>query len=80
MASLSVLEGHSSKTLIDPVKRVRNVRLQARLVVVRPPRTDVVALTARTLEWAIFPPQRMDIGLTRVGVEELVEMRKTEHN
>jgi hypothetical protein len=56
------------------------VALQARLVVVRPPRTDVVALTARTLEWAIFPPQRMDIGLTHFGVEEVVEMRKTEHN
>ena len=39
------------------------VAFQSRLVVVRTPRTDVVALTARTLEWAIFPPQRMDIGL-----------------
>jgi hypothetical protein len=28
MASLSVLEGHSSKTLIDPEKRVRNVNHQ----------------------------------------------------
>ena len=55
------------------------VAFQARLGVVGAPRTDVVALTARTLEWAIFPPQHMDIGLTRVGVEELVEMRKNEH-
>src|SRR5678816_2636292 len=30
------------------------VALQARLVVVRPPRTDVVTLTAGTLEWALF--------------------------
>jgi hypothetical protein len=44
---------------------------QSGLVVVRAPGTDVVALTAGTLEWAIFPPQRMDIGLTRCGVEEL---------
>src|ERR671930_208082 len=51
------------------------VALQARLVVVRPPRTDVVALTAGTLEGALFPPQRMDIGLTRFGVKEVVEMR-----
>jgi hypothetical protein len=29
MASLSVLEGHSSKTLIDPEKRVRNVNCTA---------------------------------------------------
>src|SRR5215470_4720338 len=46
------------------------VAFQARLGMVGAPGTDVVALTARALEWAIFPPQRMDIGLTRVGVEE----------
>ena len=55
------------------------VASQSRLVMVRTPRTDVVALTARTLEWAIFPPQRMDVGLTRCGVEELVEMRNHRH-
>jgi hypothetical protein len=55
------------------------VALQPRLVVVRPPRTDIVALTAGTLEWAIFPAQRMDIGLTRFGVEELVEMGHNRH-
>jgi len=51
------------------------VAFQSRLGVVRPPRTDMVALTARTLEWALFPPQRMDIGLTRFGVQEVGEMR-----
>jgi hypothetical protein len=40
--------------------------------VVRPPRTDMVALTVGTLEWALFPPQRMDRGLTCFGVEEVV--------
>ena len=55
------------------------VAFQSRLGVVRTPRTDVVALTARTLEWAIFPPQRMDIGLTRFSVEEVVEMRHNRH-
>ena len=55
------------------------VAFQSRLVVVRPPRTDLVALTAGALEWAIFPPQRMDIGLTCFGVEELVEMRHDRH-
>jgi hypothetical protein len=30
-----------------------------------------MALTAGTLEGPIFPPQRMDIGLTRSGVEEV---------
>ena len=44
------------------------VALQSGLVVIRPPGTDVVTLTARTLEGPIFPAQRMDIGLTRFGV------------
>jgi len=55
------------------------VALQSGLVVVGTPRTNVVALTPRTLEGPIFPPQRMDVRLTRFGVEELVEMRKNEH-
>src|SRR5215468_5256185 len=55
------------------------VAFQSRLVVVRAPGTDVVALTAGTLEWAIFPPQRMDIRLTRFSVEELVQMRHKRH-
>src|SRR5262252_8985124 len=51
------------------------VALQAWLVVVGAPRTDVVALTPRTLEGPIFPAQHMDVGLTRFGVEEVVKMR-----
>src|SRR5215475_4937999 len=58
---------------------LQRLAFQARLGVVRTPRTNVVALTARALEWAIFPPQRMDIGLTRVGAEEVVEMRHHRH-
>src|SRR5215471_17825450 len=55
------------------------VAFQPRLVVVRPLGTDIVALTVGTLEWAIFPPQRMDIGLTRFGVKEVVEMQHNRH-
>jgi hypothetical protein len=55
------------------------VALQAGLVVVGAPRTDVVALTPRTLEWPIFPAQCMDVGLTRFGVEEVVQMRHNRH-
>ena len=51
------------------------VAFQSRLIVVRAPGTDVVALTARTLEWTIFPPQHMNTKWTRFGVEELVQMR-----
>src|SRR5438094_6136140 len=49
------------------------VALQSRLVVVGAPRTDVVALTPRTLEGPIFPAQHMDVGLTCFGVEEVVQ-------
>src|SRR5262249_27340622 len=55
------------------------VALQSGLVVVGTPRTDVVALTPRTLEGPIFPAQYMDIGLTRCGVEEVVQMRNHRH-
>src|SRR5262249_38859476 len=55
------------------------VALQSGLVVVGPPRTDVVALTPRTLEGPIFPAQRMDVGLTLFGVEELVDVREHWH-
>jgi hypothetical protein len=41
-------------------------------VVVIVPGTDGVALTTGTVERTIFPPSRMDIGVARVGVEELV--------
>ena len=40
---------------------------------------DVVALTPRTLERPILPAQLMDVGLTRFGVEEVVQMRNNRH-
>src|SRR5262245_3001028 len=55
------------------------VAFQSGLVVVGTPKTDVVALTPRTLERPILPAQGMDVGLTRVGVEEVVKMRHKRH-
>ena len=46
------------------------VALQSRLVVICPPGTNIVALTSGTLEGTILPPQRMDVRLTLVDVEE----------
>jgi hypothetical protein len=43
------------------------------MVSVRPPGIDVLALAPGTLEWAVFPPKCMDVGLTVCGVEELVD-------
>jgi hypothetical protein len=39
----------------------------------------MVALAARTLQRTVFPPERMDIGLTLFGVEELVQMGEHRH-
>ena len=55
------------------------VAFQARLGMVGAPGTHVEALTAGTLEGPILPAPRMDGGLTRVGVEEVVEMRHHRH-
>jgi hypothetical protein len=43
-------------------------------VVVRPPGIDILALTPGTLEGTLFPPQRVDGGLTMFGIEELVDV------
>jgi hypothetical protein len=58
---------------------VTPVAFAAGAVVVRAPWIDVLALASGTLEWAIFPPQRMDIVLTLVNVEELVDIREHRH-
>jgi len=41
-------------------------------VVVIAPLSDVVAVAPGTLQRALFPPQRMDVGLACVGTEKLV--------
>jgi hypothetical protein len=55
------------------------VALQAGLVVIGAPRTNVVTLTPRTLEGSIFPAQQMNVGLTRFRVEKVVQMRHHRH-
>ncbi len=48
-------------------------------VVVIAPRIDVVAVAPGTWQRAIFPPQRMDVGLAGVGTEKLVYMGENRH-
>src|SRR5262245_26720827 len=67
------IEGALATLLFDAVA------FHARLGVIGAPGPDVVALTPRTLEGPIFPAQRMDVSLTRFGVEEVVEMRHHRH-
>jgi len=58
---------------------VAPVAFAPRSVVVRPPRIDVLALAPGTLEGPLFPSQRVDVGMTLIGVEELVEVREHWH-
>jgi hypothetical protein len=48
-------------------------------VLVGAPASDVVALASGTLQWTIFPPERMDVGLALFGVEEVMQMREDRH-
>jgi hypothetical protein len=43
------------------------------------PDMERTTLTRRTLEGSIFPAQPLDGGLTRFGVEELVQMRNNRY-
>ena len=49
-------------------------------ILVCAPLANVVALAARTLQRTIFPPQRMDLRLALLGVEELVHMGEHWHS
>jgi len=55
------------------------VALASGAIVVRTPAANVVALAARTLQRPVFPPERMDVGLALVGVEEVVQMGEHWH-
>ena len=48
-------------------------------IVILPPRIHIPALAPGTLEGTIFPPQRMDVGLTLVNVEALVDVCAYRH-
>ena len=48
-------------------------------VMVRAPKADGVALAPGTLERAIFPAQRMDVGLALFGTKKLVDIGEHRH-
>ena len=57
-----------------PLAAVAPVALAPGAVVVRAPGIDVLALAPGTLEWALLPPQRVGVGVTLFGVEELMNV------
>ena len=48
-------------------------------VMIAPPGPDVVAVTPGALEWAIFPPERVEISMAGIGIEELMEIGEHGH-
>ena len=58
---------------------VAPVTFQPWPIVVHAPGTDVLAVTPGTLERTIVPPERVDIGVAAVSVEELVERGEYRH-
>ena len=73
------MEQGRGKIIEGPLATVAPVALAPRAVVIRPPGIDVLALAPGTLEWAVFPPECMDVGLALVSVAEVVQIREYRH-
>src|SRR2546429_4101322 len=76
---LALVEQRMGQIIEGTLAAVTPVAFASGSVVVRPPRIDVLALAPGTLEWTIFPSQRMDIDVAAIGVEELVDVREHRH-
>src|SRR5262245_59165216 len=76
---LALVEQGVGKVIEGAFAAVTPVAFTAGAVVVRPPRINVLALAPGTLKGTLFPPQRMDIGVTLIDVEEVVEVREHWH-
>ena len=72
--SFALVEQRIGEIIEGPLAAVAPVALASRAIVVCPPGIDVLALAPRTLQRAVFPSQRMDVGVTVFGVEELVDI------
>jgi len=73
------MEERIGQVIEGALAAVAPVALAPRPIVVRPPWINSLALASGTLEWTIFPSERMDIGLTLLGVKEVVDVREHRH-
>src|SRR5215831_5272671 len=71
---LALVEQGVGEVVESALAAIAPVAFTSRSVVIIPPRIDVLALAPGTLEGTIFPPQRMDVGVTLIDVEELVDV------
>src|SRR5262245_13667080 len=76
---LALVEQGTSEVVEGALAAVTPVAFASRSILVRAPASDGVTLASRTLQWTVLPPERMDVGLALVGVEEVVQMREYRH-
>src|SRR3989454_679604 len=69
---LALMEQGIGQIVEGALAAVAPVAFASGSVVVIAPGTNGLAVATGTLPWAIFPPQRMDVGLACIGTEKLV--------
>ncbi|HEU0049471.1 MAG TPA: hypothetical protein VFQ43_17930 [Nitrososphaera sp.] len=69
---LALMEQGIGQIVEGALAAVAPVAFASGSVVVIAPGTNGLAVATGTLQWAIFPPQRMDVGLACIGTEKLV--------
>src|SRR5262245_55448404 len=77
---LALVPQGSSEVVGGALTAMAPVAFASGTVLVRAPTAHVVALAPRTLEWTIFPPERMDVGLALFSIEKLVHMGEHRHD
>ena len=77
--SLAPVEEGRGEIVAGALTAVTPVAFASGAILVRAPAAYVVALTARTLQGAVFPPECMDVGLALVSVAEVVQIREYRH-
>ena len=76
---LALVQQGSGEVVEGALAAMAPVALASGSILIRAPAANVVALAARTLQWTVFPPERMDVGLALFGVEELMQMGEHRH-
>jgi len=71
---LALVQQGVGEVIEGALAAVAPVAFASGAVVIIAPWIDVVTLVPGTLEWTIFPSQRMNVNLTLVNVEELVDV------
>jgi hypothetical protein len=69
---LALMEHGIGQIVKGALAAVAPVAFASGSVVVIAPGTNGLAAATGTVQWAIFPPQRMDVGLACIGTEKLV--------